>query len=264
MTSFAFTKMHGLGNDFVVINVAQQSVNITPGLIRRIAHRHTGVGCDQVLVISRTLEKNTFDYAIYNSDGSQAAHCGNGARAVARFVKDQGLTDAPDLAFHMGDRTIHTHYVDNDHISVDMGSVSIEAPFDLLFNHQTLSVTPVMLANPHAIMLGKLDEAELLAVGELLNHHPRFPQGVNVSVIHIDNPQSLQLNVYERGAGITLACGSAACAAVALALKLKRVTSPCTVHMPGGDCEVAWSKNDTLILTGPAVRVFEGVWHDNT
>lgn len=263
MTSFAFTKMHGLGNDFVVINQAQQSVNITPGLVRRIANRQTGIGCDQVLVINTTDKKNAFDYVIYNGDGSQAAHCGNGARAVARFVKDHGLSDAADNTFTMLSRSIHTHYVDNDHISVDMGGVNIDSPFDLMFNHQTLSVTPVMLANPHAIIMGLLDKTELMAIGELLNHHPRFPDGVNVSIMRIENPQSLHIAVYERGVGITLACGSAACAAAALAFKLKRVTSPCTVHMPGGDCEVAWSSNDTLILTGPAVRVFEGVWHDN-
>lgn len=262
MTSFAFTKMHGLGNDFVVIHLNGNADIITPGLIRRIADRHTGIGCDQVLVIKSTSEKNIFDYVIYNGDGSQAAHCGNGARAVARFVKDQGLSDAADLTFNMPTRTIHTHYVDNDHISVDMGNVTIEAPFDLMFNHRILSVTPVMLANPHAIIEGQLDKSELMAVGELLNHHPRFPEGVNVSVIQIENTQSLQLAVYERGAGLTQACGSAACAAVAFALNKKRVSSPCIVHMPGGQCEVACSNNNTIILTGPAVRVFEGVWHD--
>ena len=263
MTSFAFTKMHGLGNDFVVINANKVNTPITPAMVRRMSDRHTGIGCDQVLILGNGAAADTFKYTIYNSDGSSAEHCGNGARCIARYVKENGLSTAKAVTFQMASRAIHTHYHDDDQISVDMGAVSFDPEFEVIFKHETFTIMPVMLSNPHAITIAPLDGDQLIAMGEILNHHPRFPAGVNFSAIRIIDKHHIQLDVYERGAGITQACGSAACAAAALGIKRGLLASPCTVTMPGGDCEIICThENGPVILKGPAVRVFDGVWHD--
>lgn len=265
MSAFKFCKMQSLGNDFVVIDAVQQKVNLTPELIRNLARRKQGIGCDQVLVVGPS-EQADFSYTIYNADGSQASHCGNGARCVARFIQEQGLSDKRTLSLALRDHVITAEVISYDHITVDMGIPKLEKSFTWEHEGRTWEVNPVMLGNPHAILqTPPLTETQMNAMGAALNQHPQFKDGVNMSFMQVRDSAHIDLQVYERGVGLTLACGSAASAASAFAIERCNNERRVHVTMPGGQCDVAWpSSNASIQLIGDAVFVFKGQWHDHT
>ncbi len=262
MTSFKFCKMHGLGNDFVVIDNINQTVDLNKDIIQKLADRRTGVGCDQVLVVGRH-EEADFSYTIYNADGSQALHCGNGARCVARFIHEQGLSDKEALSLAMPKQTITTQIKDYEHITIAMGTPEFLPTFDIKHHSQDLTVYPVSLSNPHAILIQEATQnLNLDELGKMLNLHQNFSDGVNVTVIKKIAENAITIAVYERGVGPTQACGSAACASAALSFKNELTASPVKVIMPGGDCQVAWPDQEkSVYLTGPAVNVYQGTWY---
>lgn len=275
-TKFKFSKMQGLGNDFVVINVTRQKILTSTALIQKIANRHYGIGCDQVLIIGHTTTPGAdFSYTIFNSDGSQAGQCGNGARCVARFVHEHGLSDKKHLVFALQSHNIHVEINDYQHIAVNMGipqfspsaipmHLTPQAPtYTVVLDGTTLTFSAVSMGNPHCVISvnAPLETFPLAQWGEALNHHPLFPDGVNVSVMHVDSRKQLSLRVFERGAGETLACGSAACAAMVCAYQLGLVDSSVIVRLPGGELSVAWEGDHHPVwMTGPAEQVFEGEW----
>lgn len=262
MTSFKFTKMHGLGNDFVVTENVTQSVHLNPEVIQALANRRTGVGCDQVLLISPSETEKDFDYKIFNADGSEALHCGNGARCVAKFIFDEGLSDKPNLTLQLPTQAITTERVSPHVFKVGMGHPEFAKRFDFTFDDSTFSIQPLSIGNPHAVIIADKPLKNFEALGKALNEHHHFPDGVNVSWVHIDEPSAISLQVFERGVGLTQACGSAACAAAATALRQGQCENEITVRMPGGDCTVAWPGEDIIYLSGPAESVYSGVWHD--
>lgn len=259
MTEFKFCKMHGLGNDFVVIDNVNQSVKLDKKTIQALADRRTGVGCDQVLLVGPS-EQADFSYTIFNADGSTALHCGNGARCVARFIHEQGLSDKTALTLAMPSQTITAEIKDYDHITIAMGIPEFSPSFEL---DPEITVHPITLGNPHAIIIKSPEQdLNLEAVGKLLNSHQNFPDGVNVTVIQTIEKNAIRINVYERGVGPTQACGSAATASAALVQHNKLAQSPVQVIMPGGQCEVTWpDPAKSIYLTGPATQVYTGTWH---
>jgi diaminopimelate epimerase len=251
--------MHGLGNDFVVIDAVKQNIELSEKIIREIADRKQGVGCDQVLVVGSS-DKADFSYTIYNADGSQALHCGNGARCVARFIHEQGLSSKNELSLAMPTQTITANIEDYEHITIAMGVPQFQDSFEL---PQAIKVYPVSLGNPHAILIQEPGQSlSLEELGKILNHDKHFPDGVNVTIIKNITDKSIDIAVFERGVGPTQACGSAACASAALSLHNLLASSPVEVIMPGGSCFVAWpQQNQAIYLTGPATQVYQGEWH---
>lgn len=257
MKPFKFTKMHGLGNDFVVIETITQEVQLDEATIRAISDRRLGVGCDQILVLSKGTDKADFNYYIYNADGSQAGHCGNGARCITKFIHDEGLSQKSSLNLRLPSHMITTEMLSAHVINVAMG----QPEFGKTFTLGQDTVYPVNIGNPHAVIIAKHAPTNLQTLGEQFNRNPRFPEGVNVSWAIIRDPHHIELTVYERGVGFTLACGSAACATAAVALEIGLCEGKVTVSMPGGDCTVEWPKKSMLFLSGPATTVYSGIWH---
>ena len=269
-----FTKMHGLGNDFMVIDGVHQSVSLSSEQIRRWADRHYGIGFDQLLLVeSDESVEVDFRYRIFNADGGEVAQCGNGARCFAQFVHDQGLSQCNPLRVRTAADILELHRHDDGQISVSQG-VPRWAPeqiplrvaeqalrYTVTLAEHTLSFGAVSMGNPHAvIVVESLEQAAVATLGAELQQHPLFPEGVNVGFMQIIQPDYIRLRVFERGVGETLACGSGACAAVAVAKRWGRVESRVRVSLPGGEVSIDWP-DDTLpvVLTGSAVRVFEGV-----
>ncbi|SDX51216.1 diaminopimelate epimerase [Thiocapsa roseopersicina] len=269
----SFSKMQGLGNDFVVLDATEHPIAIDPALARRLSDRRFGIGCDQILLVEPPrLPDTEFYYRIFNADGSEVEQCGNGARCFARFVRDRGLTEHDEIPVGTAAGPIRLYLEDAGQVRVDMGAPEFEPeriPFladrraltyDLDIAGESLVIGAVSMGNPHAVILVEnLDTAPVARLGPLVESHPRFPQRVNVGFMQILARDHLRLRVYERGAGETLACGTGACAAMVHARQRDLVDSRVRVSLPGGDLLIAWSApGESVWMTGPAVQVFEG------
>ncbi|WP_296809485.1 diaminopimelate epimerase [Thiocapsa sp.] len=269
----AFSKMQGLGNDFVVLDATARPIAIDPALARRLADRRFGIGCDQILLVEPPrLPDTEFHYRIFNADGSEVEQCGNGARCFARFVRDRGLTDHDEIPVGTAAGPIRLYLEDAAQVRVDMGAPEFapeRIPFladrqaltyDLDVAGETLAIGAVSMGNPHAVILVEdLDNAPVARLGPLVEAHPRFPQRVNVGFMQILSRDHLRLRVYERGAGETLACGTGACAAMVHARQCDLVDTRVRISLPGGDLLIAWNgPGESVWMTGPAVQVFDG------
>lgn len=257
MNSFPFTKMHGLGNDFVVLETLTQEITLSPEIIQRLSNRRTGIGCDQVLVLTKSGNQADFNYRIFNADGSEAEHCGNGARCIAKFIHDNQFSNKTLVTLQLTKNSIQTEILSDQLIKVSMG----EPTFFESFVFENHTVFPVSIGNPHAIIFSESSHAQLETLGKLLNQDPHFPDGVNVSIASIINPCQIKLNVFERGVGLTPACGSAACATAALAIHQNFCHGSVNVSMPGGTCTVEWPEKSSVFLSGPATTVYTGIWN---
>ncbi|WP_153098849.1 diaminopimelate epimerase [Paraburkholderia hayleyella] len=277
-----FTKMHGAGNDFIVLDGYTQPLVLTPETVRALADRHRGVGADQLLLVEPSgIAGVDFRYRIFNADGGEVEHCGNGARCFVKFVHDKGLTTNRSIRVQVQNGLLTLTLQANGEVLVDMGHPVFEperVPFDtrgltprregrealwpLEINGLTRWVSVVSMGNPHAVQVVADVEAFPVALeGPLVEHHSRFPQRVNAGFMQIVGRHALKLRVYERGAGETLACGTGACAAVAAGLRRGLLDSPVEVQTHGGVLTIAWDAADehaTLLMAGPAATVFEG------
>nr|ART37911.1 F518 [uncultured bacterium] len=268
-----FTKMHGLGNDFVVIDGVRQAVALTTAQIRALADRHLGIGCDQVLLLEAPRRAQAdFTYRIFNADGGEVEHCGNGARCAARFVHEQGLSDKTTLSFDTLGGPVRPRLLTDGQVEVDMGVPCFEparipftAPaealdYPLQVADQTLQIAALAIGNPHAVLrVPDVDSAPVSTLGPLIETHARFPRRVNVGFLQVVDRREGRLRVYERGAGETLACGTGACAAFVAGVRWGQFDAQVYLHLPGGVLELAWAGPGTPVyLTGPAVTVFEG------
>jgi diaminopimelate epimerase len=269
----AFTKMHGLGNDFVMIDAVRQDIQLTEAQVRYLADRNFGVGCDQLLVVEPAQAPGVdFRYRIFNADGGEVEQCGNGARCFARFVFDQGLTDKREIRVETKKGIITPRLEADGNVTVDMG-VPVLNPADVPFVSESdawvqpldvagtaVAITAVSMGNPHAVqVVADVDAAPVAVQGPLIEHHPRFPARVNAGFLQVVDEHRVRLRVFERGAGETLACGTGACAAVVAGILRELVVSPVTVETRGGELTIAWDGIGTpVMMTGPAVTVFSG------
>ena len=268
-----FSKMHGLGNDFVVIDAIRQNVELTPQRVREMADRHFGIGCDQLLVVERSeINGVDFRYRIFNADGGEVEQCGNGARCFARFVYDKGLTDKHEIRVETRSGIIAPRLRQDGLVTVDMGVPELapaRVPFlsdsdavvqPLEVSGANLAITAVSMGNPHAVqVVADLDNAPVVVQGALIEVHPRFPSRVNAGFMQVLSASHIRLRVFERGAGETLACGTGACAAVVAGILRGLLQSPVRVDTRGGTLEIDWQgKGHPVLMTGPAVTVFEG------
>ena len=268
-----FTKMHGLGNDFVVVDAVSRKVFFNKQQIERLSDRNWGIGFDQLLVVEPPTDPDMdFRYRIYNSDGSEVEHCGNGARCFAKFVLDRELTNKRIINVETKRGSIQLRVLDAGLVTVDMGSPSFE-PQDLPFAADPCEglysimagdteyfMTPVSVGNPHAVIkVDQLLDEEVTRVGALIECHERFPRKVNVGFMQVISPDEINLRVYERGVGETQACGTGACAAVVAGIKQGWLSPKVTAHLRGGDLHIEWQGEGTpILMTGPAEKVFEG------
>ncbi len=265
--------MHGLGNDFVVIDAINQQVDLDTSQIREIADRRHGVGCDQLLLVEKPVQSDSeFRYRIFNADGGEVEQCGNGARCFARFVRAKGLTDATRIPVDTRAGRIELMVRDNDTVTVDMGAPRlnpVDIPFDatiqapryaISVNGETIEIGAVSMGNPHAVLeVPHIESAPVAKLGPSLEAHPRFPNHVNVGFMEIVDRSRIRLRVFERGAGETLACGSGACAAVVAGRVQGLLDETVTTELRGGDLVVSWRGDDhPVLMTGPATFVFEG------
>jgi len=268
-----FTKMHGLGNDFVVFNGIAQHVALSPEHLRWIADRHFGIGCDQILLVEASDQPQVdFRYRIFNSDGGEVEQCGNGARCFARFVRDQQLTDKHDITVQTRAGILRLHVQADDQVTVNMGIPEFlpeKIPFiaehqahdyALEVGGQHVSIGAVSLGNPHAVLrVTNVEQAPVATLGAAIEHHPRFPRRVNVGFMEIVSPHAFALRVFERGAGETLACGSGACAAMVIGRTWNLLGDTATARLRGGTLVLHWQGPGTAVMmTGPAHSVFEG------
>ncbi|WP_332675691.1 diaminopimelate epimerase [Aromatoleum sp.] len=268
-----FTKMHGLGNDFVVIDAVRQPVELTPEQVRFLADRNFGVGCDQLLVVERPSRPDVdFRYRIFNADGGEVEQCGNGARCFVRFVHEQGLTAKREIRVETRSGVITPRLEDDGMVTVDMAvpvleparvpfvsdSDAVVQPLDVA--GAALAITSVSMGNPHAVqVVADVEAAPVETQGPLIEHHPRFPARVNAGFMQIVDAHRIRLRVFERGAGETLACGTGACAAVVAGILRELLTSPVRVETRGGELEITWAgRGQPVLMTGPAVTVFDG------
>ncbi len=269
----AFTKMHGLGNDFVVIDALRQPFSLDAAQLRRLADRHFGVGCDQVLVVEPAREPGTdFHYRIFNADGGEVEQCGNGARCFVRYVHEKGLTSKTEIRVGTKGGVIAPRLEADGRVTVDMGVPRFEPrdiPFDapareptypLDVGGRTVEVSALSMGNPHAVQLvADVARAPVATEGPLIEAHPRFPQRVNAGYAQVVDRAHLRLRVWERGAGETLACGTGACAAVVVGIQRGLLDARVTVTTRGGDLSIEWrGEGQPVMMTGPAVTVFEG------
>jgi len=269
-----FTKMHGLGNDFVVIDAVSEPFEPTPEQVRFLADRNFGVGCDQLLLVEPAQREGTdFRYRIWNADGGEVEQCGNGARCFARFVHDQGLSSKNEIVVETASGIITLQLQDNGWVTVDMGSPILEPsriPFvadeqadiyEIDVDGEKLQVGAVSMGNPHVVLVvDELDDATVDRLGPLLESHERFPQRVNVGFMQIVSSAEIKLRVYERGTGETLACGTGACAAVVAGIVQEKLGSEVKARLTGGELSIRWLGGDApVMMTGPAETVFEGV-----
>lgn len=265
--------MHGLGNDFVVIDAINQSISLTAENIRFLADRHFGVGCDQLLLVEKPVSSNAdFKYRIFNADGGEVAQCGNGARCFARFVRDKNLTDKDEIRVDTDAGQLVLCFNKEGLITVDMG-VPRQAPAQIpllmpdeakLYQAKVDGVdvefAALSMGNPHAVItVDDVLTAPVEVFGAQLESHPLFPQRVNVGFMQVINRQQINLRVYERGAAETLACGSGACAAVVAGIEQNLLDSRVSVHLPGGELMIEWAgRGCPVMMSGPAVSVYEG------
>ena len=258
-----FTKMHGIGNDFIIINQLERQYNLNSKTIKSLSHRQFGIGFDQLLIVENSSNsKAEFKYRIFNSDGNEVEQCGNGARCFYRFVKDKNLTKKTKVTVETKSGLITLSENSNDLISVDMGKPIISPQF----SDPSKPYTQVSMGNPHAVIelkeVEKFEDFFKLAI-KIQANKKWFPNGVNVGLLKIINQNSIKLKVLERGSGFTLACGSGACAASAVVILKGLVKSPVTVHMDGGNLIIDWDGNNSMTMSGPAEIVFEGEFNLN-
>jgi len=268
-----FSKMHGLGNDFVVIDAVNQTVTLSAEQVRSLADRHRGIGFDQLLLVERPGGAQAdFRYRIFNADGGEVAQCGNGARCFMRFVHDRDLSDKRELLVETASGPLRLVLEDDDQVTVNMGEPRLEPreiPFDapvraasytLEVAGERLEIAAVSMGNPHAVTLVRdVDTAPVERLGPAIERHPHFPQGVNAGFMQVIDFEHIRLRVFERGAGETLACGSGACAAVVAGRLWDRLAARVKVTLRGGDLVVSWAgRGYPVYLTGPATHVFRG------
>ena len=275
-----FTKMQGAGNDFVVIDGISQAIDFTPEQWRALADRHFGVGADQLLLVERSTQPGVdFRYRIFNADGGEVEHCGNGARCFVKFVRDTGLTDKRTVRVEVQQGVITLTMRDDGQVSVDMGA-PILTPSDVPFDTSALEgrregddtlwpldvagkttwISVVSMGNPHAVqVVDDVDTAPVETHGPMIERHARFPRRVNAGFLQVVDPHRARLRVYERGAGETLACGTGACAAAVAGIRRGLLASPVAVETHGGTLTIDWDgASGPVIMTGPAATVFEG------
>ena len=268
-----FSKMQGLGNDFVVIDGVRQAIDLNAEQLRHLGDRHFGVGCDQILLVEQSDRADVdFRYRIFNADGGEVEQCGNGARCFVRFAHERGLTGKREIRVETMKGVITLRLENDENVTVDMGVPEFtpaKIPFvsDSSALVQTLDVdgaevaiTAVSMGNPHAVqVVDDVDLAPVASQGPLIENHPRFPQRVNAGFMQITGRHSIRLRVFERGAGETLACGTGACAAVVAGIARGLLDSPVRVTTRGGDLTIAWGGLGLpVLMTGPAVTVFHG------
>ena len=257
----AFTKMHGAGNDFVVIDATQEGFDLNRDQIRRLAHRHLGVGCDQVLVVERPRSAQAdFRYRIFNADGGEVEQCGNGARCFVKFVRAKGLSAKRELRVETLGGPIVPRLEDDGEVSVDMGAPAFAGEEKLLLDGAPLEVAIVSMGNPHAVQVVEdAARAPVASQGPRLEHHPRFPGRVNAGYMQVLDRQRIALRVWERGAGETLSCGTGACAAAVSGIRRGLLDSPVRVETRGGTLTISWAGGDNAVwMKGPAQTVYEG------
>ena len=268
-----FTKMHGLGNDFVVLDAVRQSIRLTTDIVKRIADRNLGIGCDQVLVIEPPEDKNIdFNYRIFNCDGSEVEQCGNGARCIGRYISDQQLSGKKTVRIKTKNRIMEIHSNSKNMITANMGAPSF-IPTDIpllsdqrsdLYNidikNGNYQMAALSVGNPHAVLqVDKIDQADVEKIGPLVQEHSLFPESVNVGFMQVIDRQKLALRVYERGVGETQACGSGACAAAVAAIQQGLVENIVEIQLLGGKLTIEWQGEDQpILMTGPAETVFHG------
>jgi len=269
----AFTKMHGLGNDFVVVDAINQRFDPSPEQCRLIADRRFGIGCDQLLLVEKArIPSADFHYRIFNADGSEVEQCGNGARCFARFVRDHGLTDKSEIDVGTRAGPIRLYVEEDGRIRVNMGPprfAPAQIPFEadaeadsywLTVEDEAFEIGAVSMGNPHVVLrVASLDDAPVQRLGPLIERHPRFPSRVNVGFMQVTARDLIRLRVFERGTGETLACGTGACAAVAVGRRRGWLDPRVRVVLPGGELVINWPGADQPVwMSGPAERVFDG------
>ncbi|UAW98532.1 diaminopimelate epimerase [Halopseudomonas nanhaiensis] len=268
-----FTKMHGLGNDFMVIDLVTQHAQLSPRLIRQWSDRHTGIGFDQLLVVEPPGQPDVdFRYRIFNADGSEVEQCGNGARCFARFVQDKRLTAKSEIHVETAGGPITLSVRDDGQVTVNMGAPRFDPPqipfqaeqealtYPLQVGGQVYDVAAVSMGNPHCVTLvNDLQQLPLAELGPLFEAHPRFPRRVNAGFMQVVDSHHARLRVYERGVGETQACGTGACAAAVAGIRTGHLVSPVKIELPGGILHIEWAgPGEPVMMTGPAVRVYEG------
>ncbi|MGS0628781.1 MULTISPECIES: diaminopimelate epimerase [Photorhabdus] len=271
-----FSKMHGLGNDFMVVDAVTQNVYFSPELICRLADRNTGIGFDQLLVVEAPYDPDLdFHYRIFNSDGSEVAQCGNGARCFARFVRLKGLINKREIKVSTQSGRMVLSITNDDQVCVNMGEPEFE-PHNIPFRalraektyilrviEKTVLCSVVSMGNPHCVIqVADVETAEVEILGPALESHERFPERANIGFMQILNRGHIRLRVYERGVGETQACGSGACAAVAVGIQQQLLDSNVRVDLPGGSLFICWAgPGNPLYMTGPATHVYDGTIH---
>lgn len=274
LVKLAFTKMQGLGNDFVVFDAVRQRVDLSATQCRALADRHFGIGCDQILLVEKPTQVGAdFRYRIFNADGSEVQQCGNGARCFVRFVHDVGLTVATEICVETAGGLIYPRLEANGQVSVNMGAPRFEphripfvvdqpAPFYplSLADGETVEITALSMGNPHAVqVVANVEQAPVVRQGMQIEQHPQFPERVNAGFMQVLSRHEIALRVFERGAGETLACGTGACAAVAAGITRGLLDHDVLVHTRGGDLRIQWPGGKApLWMSGPAVSVFNG------
>ena len=268
---YKFTKMHGLGNDFVLIDCVSQSVQLSLEQLRYLANRRIGIGCDQILLIERTESDADFRYRIFNSDGSEVEQCGNGARCLVRYVYDKGMTQKKEISVETLGGIIFPKLEINGEVTVNMGIPEFE-PKEIPFvadkrmltylldiNEKQIEFSILSMGNPHAVQIVEdINHLPILAEGSLIESHPRFPKNVNAGYMQIVNREHINLRVYERGAGETLSCGTGACAAVVAGITRGLLDSKVTASTTGCNLSICWKGGSNPVwMTGPAISVFD-------
>lgn len=268
-----FTKMHGAGNDFVVVDMISQRCKLSPRDIRLLADRHFGIGCDQVLLVEPPGNPDVdFRYRIFNADGTEVEQCGNGARCFARFVREKKLTSKSVIKVETAAGVIELRVRNRQQVEVSMGTPRFEpgeipftangrAPsYSLQVDGRTLEIGALSMGNPHAVLrVDDVDGAELERLGPLVESHPDFPRKANVGFMQVVSEKEIRLRVHERGVGETLACGTGACAAVVYGIMRGWLRDTVTVNLPGGKLSISWAgDSQPVIMTGPTAVVFEG------
>jgi diaminopimelate epimerase len=268
-----FTKMHGLGNDFVVIDGVRQHINLTTNAIKHIADRNLGIGCDQILLVEPPSDKTVdFNYRIFNCDGSEVDQCGNGARCIGRYIADQQLSGKKTILLQTKNRIMEVSATSKNQVTVNMGPpiftpddipfkvVQQEKLYPLKVGTHDINIAALSIGNPHAVIqVDDTDTALVKDIGPLVQEHSQFPESVNVGFMQIIDRQNIRLRVYERGVGETQACGSGACAAAVAAIQQNLVDTKVKLELLGGSLSVEWQGETTpILMTGPAETVFHG------
>ena len=268
-----FTKMHGLGNDFVVFNALQTPIELGAEQIRAIADRRFGIGCDQVLMIEASQTPGVdIRYRIFNADGNEVEQCGNGVRCVGDYLRRRSLIEGDSIKVETINGLVTIHFEDNDQIRVNMGvpvfepeaiplvAAQRQTQYPLALDAAELEIMAVSIGNPHAVLIVEdVAQAPVLSRGREIQGHVLFPESVNVGFMEIVNPARIRLRVYERGVGETLACGTGACGAVVVGINAGRLANEVNVELKGGNLKISWAgEGQAVWMSGPATTVYEG------